>query len=266
MEHARVPRAVGGQHLTVQPDVGEGQAKRPQELDPPPGRGDQHGKPETRRTRHRYAVLSASRIVRPGHGPLGSGSGSSGIVAWPSWLTPWRRSTSPTVAARMRRSRRTGRWSTYHRSSSSRSSQVVVLRPLICAQPVSPGRTSCRRACSGRIPGQVAHGQRSRPDHAHLAPEHVHQRWQLVDAGRPEQAPEPGQPGLVGLGSAAARPRQPHRPQLDELEGLAVAPGPLLAKQHRPPHAQPHRRRRPTSSNGAVRTSRIPATDTSSTR
>jgi len=39
--------------------------------------------------------------------------------------------------------------STYHTSSSNFSSQLTALRPLICAQPVMPGSTSCRRACCG---------------------------------------------------------------------------------------------------------------------
>ena len=38
------------------------------------------------------------------------------------------------------------RWSTYQTSSANLSSQLMALRPLTCAQPVTPGRTSCRRA------------------------------------------------------------------------------------------------------------------------
>ena len=60
-----------------------------------------------------------------------------------------RRITPVTVSRMMRRSRRSERCSTYQTSRSSWSSQDSALRPLTCAQPVTPGRTSWRRAWSG---------------------------------------------------------------------------------------------------------------------
>ena len=38
------------------------------------------------------------------------------------------------------------RWSTYQTSRANFSSQEMALRPLTCAQPVTPGFTSMRRA------------------------------------------------------------------------------------------------------------------------
>src|SRR5699024_2392316 len=46
--------------------------------------------------------------------------------------------------------------STYQTSSLNLSSQLIALRPLICAQPVTPGRTSCRRYCSAEYKGRYS--------------------------------------------------------------------------------------------------------------
>ena len=54
--------------------------------------------------------------------------------------------TCPTVIHRILRSRPRLQLSTYQTSISSLSSHARALRPLTCAQPVSPGRTSWRRA------------------------------------------------------------------------------------------------------------------------
>ena len=74
---------------------------------------------------------------------------NSGIVASPSALIPSRFSTFHAVMARIFRSSRKDRLSTYQTSRANFSSQVIAFRPLICAHPVIPGFTSCRRACSG---------------------------------------------------------------------------------------------------------------------
>src|SRR5665647_1145056 len=74
---------------------------------------------------------------------------NSGIVASPAALIPSRRTTDRTVASRILRSPRREWWSTYSTSNRNLSSQPTALRPETCARPVSPGRTSCRRACSG---------------------------------------------------------------------------------------------------------------------
>ena len=61
--------------------------------------------------------------------------------------TPSLRSSTPTVRARICRSRASERCSTYQTSSSMRSLQGRLVRPCTWAQPVSPGRTSRRRRC-----------------------------------------------------------------------------------------------------------------------
>ena len=73
---------------------------------------------------------------------------SSGIVAWASWLMP-DAGTRSWCPPRMRRSSATRRCSTYQTSRSSRRSHVMWFRPLTCAHPVTPGRTSSRRPSRG---------------------------------------------------------------------------------------------------------------------
>ena len=90
------------------------------------------------------------------------------------------------------------RLSTYSTSAANFSSQVRALRPRTWARPVTPGRTSWRRACCGRVALQVLHEQRPRPDQAHVAPEHVPQRRQLVEAGASAASAERRQPLPVG--------------------------------------------------------------------
>src|SRR5690606_19272141 len=46
--------------------------------------------------------------------------------------------------------------STYQTSYSNFSSQESAFRPFTCAQPVMPGRTLCRRACSGVYKGKYS--------------------------------------------------------------------------------------------------------------
>src|SRR5690625_1552785 len=74
---------------------------------------------------------------------------NSGIVASPSALIPSRRRTFQAVSQRIFRSSQNDRLSTYQTSRRNFSSQEMALRPFTCAQPVIPGRTSWRRACSG---------------------------------------------------------------------------------------------------------------------
>jgi len=45
-------------------------------------------------------------------------------------------------------------WSTYQTFNLNFSVQLMVLRPWHWAQPLMPGRTSCRRACSGEYSGK----------------------------------------------------------------------------------------------------------------
>ena len=53
------------------------------------------------------------------------------------------------VMSRILTSNQKDQLSTYQTSSLKRFSQSSAFRPCICAQPVSPGTTSWRRACSG---------------------------------------------------------------------------------------------------------------------
>ena len=88
------------------------------------------------------------RLTIPGEGDPGHDSEpvKNSTVAWPSWVTPLRFIARGMVNARIFRSSHSERFSTYQTSISRRSGHGVALRPLICAQPVTPGRTSCRRA------------------------------------------------------------------------------------------------------------------------
>ena len=101
---------------------------RPRSVAGPSGRAPVTGRPRPGRCRSR---------------------GTRGGSAWPSWLMPSRLATLRTVATMISMSRRSERFSTYQTSMSSWSSQVRALRPLACAHPVMPGRTSWRRAWAG---------------------------------------------------------------------------------------------------------------------
>ena len=63
-------------------------------------------------------------------------------------LTPSRDKTVLTVRTRIVMSMCRSWLSTYSMSKANFSSQVIALRPLICANPVIPGLTVWRRACS----------------------------------------------------------------------------------------------------------------------
>src|SRR5690554_2365360 len=78
------------------------------------------------------------------------------IVASPSALIPSRTKTFFTVSHNILISNQNERLSTYHTSSLNLSSQLMALRPLISAQPVTPGRTSWRRYCSLEYKGRYS--------------------------------------------------------------------------------------------------------------
>ena len=61
----------------------------------------------------------------------------------------FRRRILTTVFHTMRKSSRNETWSTYQTSNSNLCVHEMAFRPLTCAHPVIPGRTSWRRACSG---------------------------------------------------------------------------------------------------------------------
>lgn len=70
------------------------------------------------------------------------------FVSTPSWgvVVPWRDTTLPIVINRIRRSSQSDLLSAYQTSKSNFSGHEMLVRPLTCAHPVIPGRTSCRRA------------------------------------------------------------------------------------------------------------------------
>src|SRR5690554_573286 len=78
------------------------------------------------------------------------------MVASPSALIPSRTNTFFTVRNRILISNHSERLSIYHTSSLNFSSQLSELRPLTCAQPVTPGRTSWRRYCSVEYKGRYS--------------------------------------------------------------------------------------------------------------
>ena len=87
---------------------------------------------------------------------IGSDPLKAGIEASPAALIPSRINTLRTVSHKICRSSQKLRLSTYHTSSANFSSQLIAFRPLTCAQPVIPGRTSCRRPCSGVYRGRYS--------------------------------------------------------------------------------------------------------------
>ena len=133
--------------------------------------------------------------------------------------------------------------STYQTSMSSWSSHVEGVAPVGLRPAGDAGPHLVAAGVIGRVAGQVAHGQRPGPDHAHVAPHHVHQGGQLVEAGGPQQPAQAGEPGLVGVGPVVAGLGGAHGAELHHLERGAVQPGPLLAEQHGRAHRHPDRHR-----------------------
>src|ERR1051326_1886096 len=78
------------------------------------------------------------------------------IVACPACEIPCRVTPLHIVRARIFASSHRLQWSTYHVSRLNFSSQVIAFRPFTCAQPVIPGFTRCRRACSAVYRGRYS--------------------------------------------------------------------------------------------------------------
>ena len=102
------------------------------------------------------------------------------------------------------------------------------------------------------VQARLIHHDGPRPDQGHLAPQHVQQLRQLVDAGTPQQAAQTRHAHIVAKLSRRAPFRvdqagQPslrigrHGAELQTREKPSAAPDPLLAKQHRPAALAPHR-------------------------
>ena len=180
----------------------------------------------------------------PGRPPLRHSSARHPPVA-PLYVPPNRASG---VRSRIRRSTRGERCSTYHTSSSIRSAHGSVARPWICAQPVSPGRTSSLRRCRSRVALDLVAERRARPDHRHVAAHDVPELWELVDRRPAQQASDARDPSVApvdGVPGARTLRVDHHRAQLEELEVLAVLADPRLPEEDRPPvlelHGQPRR-------------------------
>jgi hypothetical protein len=90
------------------------------------------------------------------------------VVACPWSDTPCRVTITQSARSRMRTSSHWLRWSTYQTSSSSLSSHGPSMRPLIGAQPVMPGRTSCAARLLRAVALQVLdqHGPRATSDNS----------------------------------------------------------------------------------------------------
>ena len=117
----------------------------------------------------------------------------------------------------------------------------AALRPFTCAQPVMPGRTSWRRAAPASS-GEVLHEQRAGADKAHVAPQHVEQLGQLVEAGAPQQPAQRVRRCVVGQQLAVRSRSSVMVRNFTISNGTPPRPGRCLAEQHRCSHPQPHGR------------------------
>ena len=193
---------------------------------PPPWRG-----PRRRRSRIAQALSDFPLVEAV---PM-----NSGIVASPSALIPSRFSTFHAVRTRIFRSSKKDRLSTYQTSRANFSSQVIAFRPLTCAQPVRPGLTSWRRACSGSISAQVLRQQRARTHQAHVPLQHVEQLRQFVQAPLPHPAPQRRHALGVRQGPPVAPIGASHCTELVQPEKTPIQTGAILEEQTGSPHLPP---------------------------
>ncbi len=151
-----------------------------------------------------------------------------------AWLTPLRRSTTFAVGPGCAGPAVTDWWSTYQTSMARRSRHDVALRPFTCAQPVTPGRTSSRRACSSEYRGQVrrraaAAARRGSSDprttcqnvgsSSRLVARRIRPRWVMRR--------------LVVLGPGLVRLRRPHGSDLGHRERPTAASATHLPEERR---------------------------------
>ena len=128
---------------------------------------------------------------------------------------------------------------TYSTSSASRSGQSTVLRPFTCASPVIPGTDLEPLVLVADEAIPVVHRQRPGTDERDLAAQQVEQRRQLVEAGRPQPAADPGDPLGIELRAFPTRRRMPHRAELQQFERLTAESEAALAIDHPGPHRHP---------------------------
>ncbi len=167
---------------------------------------------------------------------------NSGMVACPSREIPDRWNTLATVIARIFRSSPRVQLSTYHASRANFSSQEMAFRPFTWAQPVIPGSTSWRRACSREYRGRYC-TRSGRGPTSDRSPRRTFQIWgssSMLVARR--SRPSPGEPIGVGEWLAVRPHRVAHGPELHQPEEPPLSPGALLRKQHRRAEGGPDRR------------------------
>jgi len=103
---------------------------------------------------------------------------------------------------------------------------AVDLRP-----PGDAGTYRMTAGLFGRVPIQVAHKQRPRPNQAHVALDDVPQLGQFVQAGAPQKLAKGRQAIGIGQQGAGGIAGIGHRAEFDHGEGLATETGALLAEE-----------------------------------
>ena len=93
----------------------------------------------------------------------------------------------------------------------------------------------------GRVERQVFHQKGPRSDETHVPAEHVPEFRQLVQARRAQNLSQARQALRVWQGSTLGVGRLAHGAELDKPERDAVATGPQLGEQNRPPKVDAHR-------------------------
>lgn len=95
----------------------------------------------------------------------------------------------------------------------------------------------------GRVKREILHQERPRTDEAHVAAQHVEQARQLIQAGRPQHAPERRQSHIIRQRVSSPIDRIEHRPELDHLEGLTMQSRAHLPEEHWTPELAPDENR-----------------------
>ena len=81
-----------------------------------------------------------------------------------------------------------------------------------------------------RVPVEIADEERSRPDEAHVAAEHVPELGQFIEAEAADDLADAGEAVLVGEQGAGTVAFVGHRAELGDLEGSAAEAGAGLAE------------------------------------
>ena len=125
--------------------------------------------------------------------------------------------------------------------------ELLVPRDRVAAVHLRPPGDARAHLVAARLLGgverQVLHEQRARAHQAHVAVHHVEQLGQLVDARAAQPLPERGEAFGVGQERAVGAAPVGHGAELRHHERPSAASRPLLAEQHRRPHAHAHEER-----------------------